>query len=64
MTTVFLKETELAKKLKLSAGTLRNWRSQGVGPSYYKLRGRVVYKEADLIAWIDKRKIVKEDSEC
>ncbi|CDO36016.1 conserved hypothetical protein [Novosphingobium sp. KN65.2] len=32
-------------------GTLANWRSKGVGPTYMKLRGRVVYPLTKIEAW-------------
>ncbi len=37
----------------IPAGTLRFWRHQGTGPPSAKLGRRVVYREADVIAWID-----------
>ena len=32
--------------------TLAHWRSQGRGPTYVKVGGRVVYRGADLNAWL------------
>ena len=32
----------------IPAGTLRAWRCQGVGPKFYKPRGRALYDIADL----------------
>ena len=37
----------------LSAHTLRNWRTRGVGPRYLRLGDRVVYRIADLDAYLD-----------
>jgi VCBS repeat-containing protein len=62
MSTEFIKEHDLATKLKVSKGTLRNWRSQGVGPPYYKLRGSVVYKADDINTWLDTQKIIHKES--
>ncbi len=42
---------EAAELLGLSAGTLRVWRCQGQGPSYYKVGNAVRYKVDDLEAW-------------
>ena len=42
---------EAAELLGLSAGTLRVWRCQGKGPSYYKVGNAVRYKVDDLEAW-------------
>lgn len=35
---------ELAKRWKMSEGTLANWRSKDVGPKFVKLGRKVVYK--------------------
>lgn len=35
-----------------SPGTLQNWRSLGIGPAYCKVGRRVVYRVADLDAWL------------
>lgn len=35
----------------VTSGTLANWRSQGVGPAYTKLRGSVLYSAAQVEAW-------------
>ena len=32
--------------------TMAQWRCQGRGPAYFKYGGRVVYKGADLNAWL------------
>lgn len=36
----------------IPAGTLRYYRSNGVGPASFRLAGRVRYRRADLLAWI------------
>jgi len=36
----------------IPAGTLRAWRCQGVGPRFYKPRGRALYDIADLDEFI------------
>lgn len=53
-----LTEKEAAERLRVSPGTLRNWRSgrEGRGPRYARIGGRVVYDEADLLAWVNDRK--------
>jgi hypothetical protein len=35
----------------ISTGTLANWRSQGKGPAFQKIGGRVLYLETDVAAW-------------
>jgi predicted site-specific integrase-resolvase len=41
----------LAERWQLSETTLERWRSQGVGPVFLKLHGRIVYREQDLEAY-------------
>jgi hypothetical protein len=43
---------------EISTGTLRNWRSMRVGPSYIKVGKGVLYAEGELDAW-DKRNVVQ-----
>lgn len=42
---------EAAEGLRLRPHALENMRSQGTGPPYLKLGGRVFYLRADLKAW-------------
>lgn len=51
-----LDTVEAAARCNRPEQTLRNWRHAGVGPPSFKLRGRVVYSEADLLAWLDAEK--------
>jgi predicted DNA-binding transcriptional regulator AlpA len=53
-------DQESAEILGVAPQTLRNWRSLRKGPPYLKI-GRVVrYREEDLIAYLDKRRIDPE----
>jgi predicted DNA-binding transcriptional regulator AlpA len=47
-----LNEEEAAKYLRLSPRTLQKRRGDGFGPPFIKLGGRVVYRIADLDAWV------------
>ena len=40
--------------------TLAAWRHQGRGPSYILSGSRVLYKGADLIAWLEANRIATE----
>lgn len=40
-----------AARIGLSPKTLENWRSNGRGPPYYKVGGRIVYDDAEVDAW-------------
>ena len=41
----------------LSQSTLAKMRLYGSGPTYCKLGRRVVYRPADLVAWLESRKV-------
>jgi hypothetical protein len=49
----FLRTSEAARILALSARTLEKHRCYGTGPKYRKLGGRGMYGLADLKAWAD-----------
>lgn len=50
----FLSTDEVAELLKLKSQTLRVWRWRGDGPRYLKAGSRVLYKLADVLAWLEK----------
>lgn len=50
---------EVADRLVVSAKTLANWRSSGVGPAYARIGGRVRYRDADIAAWIDAQGVAR-----
>lgn len=52
-----LKDTKAAEMLGLHPQTLRNMRSKGEGPAYYKIGRAVRYWPEDLISYIRDRKI-------
>ncbi len=44
-----ISEAEMAVRLGVSRGTLRNWRSKGRGPAFVKLDGNAVrYPESEI----------------
>ena len=49
-------EREAAAFLRVAQSTLRTWRSQGTGPSFFRLgvgkRGAVRYDQRDLAAFV------------
>lgn len=47
----FLDTNQAADYLQYSSSSLETWRSQSMGPKYYKLHRRVRYKQSDLDAW-------------
>ncbi len=46
-----LNQRQLAERWDLSEGTLERWRSEGNGPVFMKLQGRVLYRLEDLEAF-------------
>lgn len=50
-----LRLPEVAELTGLPVNTLRFWRHQGSGPRSIKLGRRVVYRERDVVDWIDEQ---------
>ena len=48
-----LSTNEAAKFLGVAVVTLETWRSTQKGPPYVRAEGRVIYRMADLRAWMD-----------
>ena len=46
-----LTQRELAERWRISEATLERWRSEGLGPQYLKLHGRVLYRLVDIEAY-------------
>ena len=47
----FLNPGELAERWHRSVKTLERWRSEGSGPVYLKLHGKVLYRLSDVEAY-------------
>lgn len=54
----FISAQEVERIYGLSARTLANYRSQKVGPKYYKCGHRVIYRIADLDAYMEEHAVV------
>jgi predicted DNA-binding transcriptional regulator AlpA len=50
-----LRPEQVAELLGVTVSTLKNWRSQGKGPAFYRL-GRIFYSRQDVYAWIASRR--------
>ncbi|HEC32598.1 MAG TPA: DNA-binding protein [Deltaproteobacteria bacterium] len=61
---MMLNDREAARFLGLAPQTLRNWRSQGKGPSYVKIGNAVRYRMEDLEKYIQSRRINLEHEFC
>lgn len=46
---------EVAKQTRVPVNTLRYWRHCGIGPKAARIGRRLVYREADVRAWIDQQ---------
>jgi predicted DNA-binding transcriptional regulator AlpA len=55
-----MNDVTAARILNVAPQTLRNWRSSRKGPPYIKLGRSVRYREEDLAAWIQARRINPE----
>jgi len=44
----YLNQKQLATLWGVSQATLERWRSEGIGPKYLKLNGRVIYRKTDI----------------
>lgn len=47
----YLKPTETADRLRCTVGTLANWRSRGIGPTYVRIGRSILYPLENLIAY-------------
>jgi DNA-binding transcriptional MerR regulator len=44
---------DVESEFGIPEGTLRYFRSTGVGPPSFRLAGRVRYRRADVLAWVE-----------
>jgi predicted site-specific integrase-resolvase len=54
---------EAAKLLRVSEGTLRDWRYRGVGPAYIRVGQRPRYDVRDLERWLRDRRQETQEQE-
>jgi DNA-binding transcriptional MerR regulator len=50
---VLMSTTEVSAELGIPVGTLRYYRSSGSGPASFRLGGRIRYRRADVMAWVE-----------
>ena len=46
-----LNQRQLADRWNISEASLERWRTDGIGPVFLKLQGRVLYREEDVAAF-------------
>lgn len=51
MDTKHLGQKQLADRWSISEASLERWRSEGIGPKFLKLCGRVLYRQVDVEAF-------------
>ena len=51
MEVVHFNQRQLAARWDISEATLESWRSEGIGPKFLKLCGRVLYRQVDIEAF-------------
>lgn len=56
-----LSDREVEQLYGIKAGTLRNWRSQGRGPSFVKDGKVILYRRKDLEAYLQGRRVKTYD---
>ncbi|QLS00465.1 helix-turn-helix transcriptional regulator [Enterobacter roggenkampii] len=54
MTTTHFDQLQLAERWGLSTATLERWRTNGTGPKYIRLLGKVIYRLCDIEAYENK----------
>ena len=51
MEVIHLNQKQLAARWHLSEATLERWRTEGIGPKFLKLPGRVIYRMMEIEAF-------------
>lgn len=51
----FITNKELALRVRRPLATIRYWRATGTGPRGARVGGRVLYRVADVDAWIEQQ---------
>jgi hypothetical protein len=52
-----MKPKDAACYTGFAEGTLANWRVLGIGPKFFKKRGRIFYPQAKLDSWLHEERI-------
>jgi predicted DNA-binding transcriptional regulator AlpA len=53
---------EAAELLRRPVNTLRHWRFAGTGPASFRMGRRVMYREEDLVAWVEAQQRAEQDA--
>lgn len=52
-----LTEKKASEILIIRPNTLASWRATGTGPAYYRLKGKIRYKLADIQKFLDESRV-------
>lgn len=52
----YLSRTQLAAELGVTTRTISRWRWNRKGPPAHRIAGRVMFKRADVLAWLDQQR--------
>jgi hypothetical protein len=55
--TEYITVQELEIRAKISSRTLRNWRNRRIGPPFIKVGKQILYKWADIEAWLNAHQV-------
>jgi hypothetical protein len=58
--TILLTNAEAALQLRVTPGTLANWRSKNTGPPFTRVGGKVAYTPDDIAAYLASRRQTPE----
>jgi predicted DNA-binding transcriptional regulator AlpA len=53
----YLNARQAAERTGFGESTYRYWRSLNVGPPWYRIRRKIVYREDELLAWIEQHRV-------
>lgn len=53
----FLTTEQLAALLHISERTVKQWRSDGIGPKWRRVGRRILYKRSDVERWFDSQSV-------
>ncbi len=58
----YMTARDISERFSIPEGTLANWRWQKIGPKYYKMSRRVLYREDEVRAWVESNPVLTLDS--
>ena len=50
---LYVDDRDLAKRTPIARVTWQTYRAKGIGPNYFKIGRRCLYRWADVVAWLE-----------